>query len=867
MNLLRNIWSRFRSLGQRRAMKSEIDEELRFHLEQRIAENVAAGMPPEKAAREARKRFGNLQNVREECRETHGVSFGEQTLQDVRFGLRTLRKNPGFTAIAVLTLALGIGANTAIFTFVNSILLQPLPYQNAARLVRIGSVNPKLGVSDSRSSAPNIVDWRERSTHFEQLAAFQEWDGVLTVADKSESVRINWATANLLPMLGVKPEYGRLPADDDAYVALVPHGIWERFGGDIAIIGKPITLDGETATVIGILPPNVAAPEQGARALDQVFLVANLRRVPWPRSLQLFNVVGRLKPGVTVAQAQAEMNGVATQLEREFPDSNRGWGIRVTDLKTWETSFVRGQVLALYGATTIILLIACLNVSNLLLIRAEARRKELAIRAALGSTRWRLARQLLSESLILSLAGAGIGLLLAWSCQRTMLAVAPGSLGLRGATLNLPVLASTFIATFVAAIFSGLFPVLRLSRGNLSRALVETGRSASPAKSRHRLLNSLVVGQIAISTMLLIAAGLAVVSLKNLARVDPGFATQNVICFRVGTFSKSANGERVLESLSALPGVAAVGGANIELLNDTFSNGIRITADDSAAAGGLISGTVDVWHATPDYFSAIGIPLLAGRAFKAQDQHDVVIVNEALAKQFFPNQDPLGRSIRVPWTNSPGSPKRIIGVVGSIKQRGVRGPDVPIYYMRYQAEDMDHLALAIRTTLPPAVIVPAVRSAIQKIDAKLVLNHVSTTKEIVSGSLSGQRFAALLMTGFAAIGLLLAVIGLYGVISHTVAQRTQEVGVRIALGAQRRDVLWLVLRQGMRLAAIGVASGLLAALALTRVMTSLLFEVKPTDPITFASVAVLFTIVALLASYIPARRATTIDPMAALRCE
>jgi putative ABC transport system permease protein len=867
MNFLRTIWLKLRSLGKRGAVKQEIDEELRFHIEQRTAGNIDAGMTPGEAAREARKRFGNLQNVREECCEVHGANFGEQMLQDIHFGLRMLRKNPGFTVVAVLTLALGIGANTAIFTFVNSILLQPLPYHDAARLVRIGSVNPKLGVSDSRSSAPNIVDWVERSTLFEQLAAFQEWDGVLTVAGKSESTRVNWATANLLSMLGVKPECGRLPADDDAFVVLLSHNVWERFGGDLAMIGKRITVDGETATVIGVLPPNVAAPEQGARALDQVFLVANLRRVPWPRSLQLFNVVGRLKPGVTVPQAQAEMNRVATQLEREFPDSNRGWGIQVTDLKTWETSFVRGQVLALYGATAIILLIACLNVSNLLLIRAEARRKELAIRAALGSTRWRLARQLLSESLILSFAGAAIGLLLAWWCQRTLLAVAPGSLGLQGAKLNLPVLASTFIATFIAAIFSGLFPALRLSRGNLSRTLVETGRSASPARSRHRLLNSLVVSQIAISTMLLIAAGLAVASLKNLARVDPGFATQNVICSRVGTFSKSANGERVLASLSALPGVQAVGGANIELLNDIFSNGIRITADDSVAPGGLISGTVDVWHVTPDFFSAVGIPLVAGRAFQVQDRHDVVMVNEALAKQFFPNQDALGRSIRVPWTNSPGSPKRIIGVVGSVRQRGVRGPEVPIYYMHYLAEDMDHLALAMRTTLPPEALVSAIRSAIQKIDPELVMNHVTTTREIVSRSLSGQRFAALLMSGFALLGLLLAVVGLYGVISNTVAQRTREIGVRIALGAQRHDVLWLVLSQGMRLVTIGIASGVLAALALTRAMTSLLFEVKPTDPITFVGVAVLFAVVALLACFLPACRAMKIDPTTALRSE
>jgi predicted permease len=367
--------------------------------------------------------------------------------------------------------------------------------------------------------------------------------------------------------------------------------------------------------------------------------------------------------------------------------------------------------------------------------------------------------------------------------------------------------------------------------------------------------------------MLLIAAGLTVASLKNLVRADPGFATQNVICFRVGTFAGGKDGERLVQTLSEIPGVQSAGGANIELLNDVFSNGIRITADDGTAPGGLISGTVDVWHVTPDYFSAVGIPLRGGRAFSSQDEHNVVIVNEALAKRFFPNQDPVGRSIRVPWTNSPGSPKEIIGIVGSVKQRGVRAEEAPIYYMRYRAEDLYHLAMAVRTTLSPDTLIPVVRDAIHKIDPELVMNHVSTTEEIVSRSLAGQRFAALLMSGFSALGLLLAAIGLYGVISYTVAQRTNEIGVRMALGAQRSNVLWLVLRHGMKLALGGVVFGIVAALALTRVMTSLLFEVKPTDPLTFVGVSFLLLLIAFVACWLPARRAAKVEPMVALRYE
>jgi putative ABC transport system permease protein len=869
MNRLNAFRCRLLAIFRKQGFDAEMNEEMRSHVEMQTQENIEAGMKPEKARQVALRQFGWVESIKETCREQRGFGWIEDVGQDIRYGARMLRKNPGFASVAVLTLALGIGANTAIFSFLNAVLLRPLPYPDASRLVRIASINPTLGIGDSRSSDPNILDWKERSRSFEKFAAFQEWDGVLTIRGRSESVRVNWATPDLLSLLGVFPAQGRLlkESDDVDSAVLLPYHVWERFGCDPAIVGTIVKLNGETGTVVGVLPPNVAAPTQGPPAEDQVFLAADLRRSRWPRGLQLRNVVARLKPGVTVAQAQEEMNRIAADLQRQFPDTNRGWGVKVTDLKEWQTSLVRGQLLAVYGATVVILLIACLNVSNLLLIRGEVRRKELAIREVLGSTRLRLMRHLLVESLILAFAGAAIGVLLGFWSQRALAAFVPASLGIKEARMDPAVLVSALGATMLAALLSGLLPMLRVGQANLGQTLAETGRSTSSGKTRHHMLNALVVGQIGISTALLLAACLAFVSFQKLMGVDPGFATHNVICFRVGAFSKTSNGQRVIDGLAALPGVQAVGGANIELLDDVFSNGLRIAAEDSTRSGGWISGTVDAWHATTDYFTAAGIPLRAGRTFAAQDGYDVVIVNEALASRFFPNEDPVGRSIHVPWTNFPGSPKRIIGLVGSVRQRGLRQAEVPIYYMHLHMQDMDHIALALRTTENPKAIIPVIREAIRKIDPELVMNHVSTTEGIVTRSLSGQHFTALLMAGFAALGLVLAAVGLYGVISYTVAQRTHEIGIRMALGAQFRDVLRLVLRRGLGLIVLGAAVGLLGGMFIMRGASSMRFHVGAADPTIAATVALFMCAVALLACWLPAHRAATVDPMKALREE
>jgi putative ABC transport system permease protein len=574
-----------------------------------------------------------------------------------------------------------------------------------------------------------------------------------------------------------------------------------------------------------------------------------------------------------VAQAQAELSGIATELEKLHPETNRGWGVKITDLKTWMLAPVRSQLQIVYAATAVILLIACLNVSNLLLIRGAARRKELAIRCALGSTRFQLARQLLGEGLVLAIIGGIAGLLVAAACRQALLGFAPESLGIqRGSIFNWPALASAFGSSALAALLVELFPALRQSRYNLNQVLVESGRSASPGRNQHRLLRGLVVGQIGVSTVLLVAAGLAVVSFQNLMRVDPGFARQNSVCFRVGHLADQETGQRVMEALAAIPGVEAVGAAHIELMNDVFSNPVRISVDGKAGLSGGSAPTVNFWLVTKDYFSATGIPLLSGRAFTERDGTNapaVAIINEALAKRHFANEDPIGKIIRIPNTKKgrPGMARQIVGVVGSVRQHGLREPAVPVLYTHYTDFATGSIAVTARTKDNPAAMLSALRAAAQSVNPELLMTRVSTTEQIVAKSFAGQRFATLLMFVFASLGTMLAAVGLYGVLTHAVSQRTQEIGIRMALGAQRGDVLGMVLRQGMVLVAFGIVLGLGGAVAFGRLMRSLLFNVSPNDPLTLATITLLLSAIALLACWLPARRATKIDPMEALRAE
>ena len=794
-------------------------------------------------------------------------------MSDLKFALRQLLKNPGFTAVAVLTLALGIGANTAIFSVVNAVLLRPLPYPDPGRLVRIASVNHELGVSDSRSSGANVLDWQRQSTLFEDIAAFQEWDGVLTFNGIAEPTRVNWVTPNLMSMLGLKPYLGGLLPDGETPTPslVLPYGIWrDRFGADPAVIGKPIDEDGVPSTIVGVLPSGAPVPAQGAVPLNQAFVRMNLPRVAFPRDWQLFNVVGRLKPGVSVDQAQSELTRVAVELEKLYPDTNRGWRVKVTDLQAWMREPVRDSLWIVYGATVIILLIACLNVSNLLLFRGTTRRKEFAIRCALGSSRWQLVRQILGECLVLALVGGIAGLCLAMGCRQALLGFAPASLGLQeGSTLNWSVLVSVLSSSVVAAVLFGLFPALRLTHDELNQTLAQGGRAASSTGNRHRLLRGLVTGQIAISTVLLIAAALAVVSFQNLMKVDPGFTRSNAVCFRVGHLPDKATGERLMESLAQVPGVKSVGGSHIELLNDVFSNPVRVTIDGKSGMPAVGTPTVNFWLVTKDYFTATGIPILAGRPFDQLDgtNASVAIINQAFAEKYFPGEDPLGKIIRIPDSKkrTAGRARQIVGVAGSVRQHGLREPAVPVLYSHYTDFGTGSIALTVRTEDNPTAVLPAIRAAIRKVNPTLVMTRVSTTEQIIAQSFAGQRFATVLMFAFAAVGTLLAAIGLYGVLTYGVNQRTQEIGIRLALGAQRGDVLAMILRQGLFLILPGILAGLAGAAAFGSLLRSLLFNVSPTDPLTFAGITLLIFAVAMVACWLPARRAAQVDPIVAMR--
>jgi putative ABC transport system permease protein len=807
------------------------------------------------------------------------ASTAESLLHDLRFSVRGLWKKPGVAIVAVLTLAMGIGANTAIFGVLSDVLLRPLPYPDADRLVRIASVNPGLGVSDSRSSGANVLDWQRQTTVFEELACFQEWDGILTAAGESDPVRVNWATPNLMGMLGVRPVVGRVFADGDAEPGLVlPQGIWQRrFGGDPAAIGQPVKEDDTNGVVVGVLPPAAAAPAQGVPPLDQVFVRMNLPRLTFPRDWQLFNVIGRLKPGVSVAQAQADLGAVAARLEREYPETNRGWGVKVTSLARWTTQPVRPQLLAVYVATVVILLVACLNVSNLLLMRGEGRRKELAVRCVLGCTRVRLLRQLLIESLVIAAAGGAAGVVLAAWCRRALLGLAPESLGLgTDWAIGPRALLSAAGVTLAAALLSGLSPALRLSGGNLNLALGETGRG-SAGRTRHRLLSTLVVAQIAVSAVLLVAAALAAVSFQKITRIDPGFATRNTVSCLVATHDDGESIPRVIDALAAMPGVESTGAANIELLDDLHSLPIRITVDGAGEGGGeagVSPATVNYWIVTPGYFSAAGIRMLAGRPFDSRDTagdgFGAVIINDALAERCFPNRDPVGGIIRIPRPgrkDEPGVPHTIVGVAASVRQGGLPAAAVPILYVPNAKVGTGSVALMIRTRTDAAAVLPAIRSTIRGVDPSLAVTRVSTTGQIVAQSLAGRRFATLLMSVFATLGTLLAALGLHGVISYAVGERTREIGIRMAVGAGAGRVMRLIVGQGMRLVVLGIAIGLTVAFAVTRVMRSLLFDVSPTDPATYAAIAALLCAVALVGCVLPARRASRVDPLVALRQE
>ena len=868
--------ARLRALFRRDAVLHDIEEELRTHLEMEIEANRESGMTPEAARLSATKNFGNVASVRDLAYEVRGGGFMESLWQDFRFSGRMLFKHPGFTLIAVLTLGLGIGANTAIFSIVNAVLLRPFPYHAPERLVTLGEFVPRGTVS-----YPNFVDWRAQSTVFDSVSAVRSNESYNFTGDgEPERVQGRLVSAGFFSLLGMTPVLGRDFVNEDDRPNATPtvvlgYAFWSRrFGSDANVIGKQITLNNRSYTVIGVAPQNFQY------GLDDISIPIGLSadRFKARGSDPGIAVVARLKPNVSQQQAQAETDMIYARMEQQYPDTNTGRRGVLLSLHETFVGDVRLPLLILLGAVALVLLIACANVANLLLVRASTRTREISVRVALGASRLRIIRQLLAESLLLALIGAVLGTLIAlWGTSFIANQLPDGIPRLAEASVDLRVLGFTLVVSLLTGVLFGLAPALQASRLNLTAALKEGDRGSAGA--RGRLRSVLVVSEVALTVTLLVGAGLLVQSFRRVLQVDPGFDSQNLLTMQVSV--NNPDGHQVAaffnqlqENVRKLPGVRSVAISNGLPLATANHPTFFIEGRPRPEKGkelGAIRYTV-----TPDYFQTMGIELLKGRVFTLHDTATtplVVVIDEALARHFG-NEDPIGRRIS---QSSSGTPAyEIVGVVRHVEQYNLDGSAVqpPQFYLNFNQIPADRLPgftrrinLLTRTDVEPLSLASAVRGQIVALNKDQPVFNVRTMDQIVSQSMAARRFSMMLLAVFAVVALVLASIGIYGMMSYSVAQRTREIGLRITLGAQRGNVLTLVIGSGMKLALAGVVLGLLAALALTRTMKSLLFGVSATDPMTFITIALLLSLVAFLACWVPARRATKVDPLVAIRYE
>jgi putative ABC transport system permease protein len=887
---LRLIYTRLYGLLRKDRVEQEMEDEMRFHLLMRTRENIERGMRPDEAEREARRRFGNVGRIKDLARDIKGGGFMETLLQDLRLGARMLLKYPGFTLIAVFTLALGIGANTAIFSVVNTALLRPLPFRDPHRLVVAFKWDRSKGFLENSTSAADFVEWRDQNQVFDKIAAFVSTSNLLAGVDEPEPISSAYVSANLFDLLGVQPMLGRgfLPDEEKrgAPVVVLSYSLWQRrFGSDPGLVGKSLTLNGRSFAVVGVMPAgfDFPRPELGfgvdRREIWQPLHIDAISRSVSGRG-NYFYGIARLKPNVTLEQAQAEMTAIAHRIEQQHPDTNTGMDVNLVPMHKRVVGKVRPALLTLLGAVGFVLLIACANVTNLLLVRASSRWREIAIRMALGASRARIIRQLLTESVMLSLAGGAIGLLLAFWGVRFL-----SSLGLNEvprlneARVDLWVMSFTLTLSLITGLLFGLAPAAQVSKATFNESLKEANRGLAGSSGRRYASGLLVISEIALALVLLVGAGLLTKSFLNLLRVNPGFNPENVLTIPVSPpQAKYREGqqqiaffEQALRRIEALPGVRAAGvSQSIPLGGNTWGSNFSIQEQPTIPLGAHPNATL--YAVSPKYFDAMGILLMKGRGFTERDAKGaagVVIIDESLASRFFPGGDAIGKHLTIdflPGTGEP-TPREIIGIAANVKHFGLERESGPQIYESYLQHSYPGMTLVVRTSSDPSGQAPAIRSELRALDRNLLISKIRTMEEIVAGKTASRRFNTLLMAVFAAVALTLAAVGLYGVLSHSVSQRRQEIGIRMAMGAQVGDVLKLVVGQGMRLSLIGVAVGLAGAFGLTRLMAKLLFGVKPTDPLTFALVTAMLIAVALVACYIPARRATKVDPIVVLRCE
>jgi putative ABC transport system permease protein len=809
--------------------------------------------------------------------------------QDIRYALRQLRKSPGFTIVAILTLALGLGANSAIFSVIDAVLLRPLPYHAPSRLVAVKPTEPGRR-DDVGVSYPTFLDWRSQNDVFDGLSVFRQDDFTLTGRGEAAHLTGAVVSANLFSVLGVPAALGRnFILDEDkpggtGLPIMLSHSLWQnRFGSDPKIVGQTLTLDGQTFAVVGVMPAGFQFPVQRIPVEFWTTIALDSKPVNGSppmtaqRGAGYLDVIARLKPRVSLETAQTEMAGIQSGLNRQYPE-HRPKGISLVPEVDAVVGDMRLGLFILLAAVGFVLLIACANLSNLLLARATTRSKEINVRTALGATRWMIVRQLLAESILLATAGAIAGLALAAWGIKLLTSLAPADLPrITESGLNLQVLIFTALVAIFTGILFGLLPAWQAAKPELAASLKEGGRSGTETLGRSRFRSALIVTETALAMVLLVGAGLLLRSLLDLGRVDPGFAKDHVITFGLDLPGRYGHPERVafyrslLEQIRATPGVRSASAAfPLPLAADDVNTSFDVEGRPMQQS----ERPVTTLHIIDrDYFHSLGIPLLSGREFTPQDDAKgampVVIVSQRLAKQIFPGEDAVGRRIK-PGISSgdSGEPMRVIvGVAGDVKGEGVAAPAILESYVPYAQLPFAPMSVLVRTQVPPGNMVPTLTGEVQSLDSTLPLLHVKTMDEYVDDSIVGTRFEAFLLGAFGVLAFLLTAVGLYGVISYTVAQRTREMGIRLALGADRNAILAMVVKNGTLLAGAGVAIGLSAAFLLTRLMASLLFGVGPKDPMTFFCVPVVLIMVAILASYIPARRAAQVDPMVALRNE
>jgi putative ABC transport system permease protein len=877
-------WSN--SILRRARLESEMDTELRFHIDAYADDLFREGLPRDEALRRARLAFGGIDRAKEECREARGVTFIETLLYDLRYGLRTLAKSPGFAAIALATLAIGIGANTAIFSVVYAVLLKPLPFADPGQLVFVLQAKPQDGVPKTGNSYDNFTEIRAQNHSFIELASVQRHQ--LTLTGRGEPAAIDTAvvTPEFFALLGAKPLVGRTFVPDDgkqgaAPVVILSEKLWrDRFGADPGIIGNSISLDKRSFTIIGIMPADFRFPLFPTWDAVWIPLAQDPLFGPWMQRPggHWLPVIARLKPGVSIAQAQAELDAIGARLARKSPAENAGWIFRLSPLQQVLVGDVKTALLVLLGAVGLVLLIGCANISNLLLARATSRGKEIALRIALGAGRARLIRQLLTESAILGLLGGAAGVLLAYSGVHALILFLPEDVPqIHAIRVDASVLTFALGLSILASFIFGLAPAFFAAGANLQASLKEGTDRSTETGARNFARSSLAVAEIALALVLLVAAGLLVRSFASLTSVNPGFDVTHVVRadIQLPQFQYSKPGQwsafsgELLRRLRAQPGLRNSAIAVPLPIASGFVNlGFDIVGHPPLPKG--MPETADYVSISPEYFRVMSIPLLRGRIFNDQDSSSaprVTVISEALARQYFPNQDPLGKQLVFGFPPNPGVPREIVGIVADVRDVSLRRDPGPMMYVPFDQAPFWGGEVVVRSNLRPASVSAAIRREVREVDKDLPVSDIASMSDAINTSVAQPRFRAFLLSLFGGMALLLAAAGIFGVISYSVGRRTHEIGIRITLGATPASVLRLILKESARLVVVGLIIGVPTALLLGRFLSDLLFGIHAADPATFIAVALLLAAVATFAAYIPARRATKVDPIIALRTE